>query len=363
MRKVRDDNRETDVNSDAIFRQMVESAFDFLDRSQSELEKSPKYSIIHFATAIELFLKSRLLREHWTLVVAVSGDAERASFKEGRAKTVTPDQAAKRLDQISGVAVPQPALASFKSIAAHRNRMIHFFHEAGSSEAEQEVRAEISREQLNAWFHLLQLINSWRPHFDQFQNELDRIERGMRRVRDFVSVAFEALRPTIEGDQANGAVYVPCNSCGYDAAKLSPPDSIIQVATCLVCGLQDNLVTMPCPTEDCEALLKLTGWNTGEDPCERCGQKIDQSQLVDFLDTEFVDFGGYSVEKNCGICTTASSVVLHHGVYICTNCLAHDTEIANCEWCNELQLGYDLQDSYYKGCEFCEGKMGWDADD
>lgn len=363
MRKLHKDAYDVEVNSDAVFQQMVESAFDFLDRSQSELEKSPKYSIIHFATAIELFLKARLLREHWTLVVAVSGDADRASFREGRAKTVTPDQAAKRLDQISGVAVPQVALDAFKRIAAHRNRMMHFFHEAGASDTNEDVRTEISREQLNAWFHLLRLIKSWRPHFDDFQDKVDHIERGMRSVRDFAAVAFDALRPAIDADQASGTEYRCCNSCGYLSAKLSPKDSVIQIAGCLVCGLYDNVLTMPCPTEECNALLKLTGWNTAEDPCETCGKSIDRNQLVEFLDTEFVDFGGYTPEKNCGICTTASSVVKNGDTFICTNCLTHDSEIANCEWCNELQLGYELEASFYKGCEFCEGRMGWERDD
>ena len=62
-----------------------------------EIEKHPKYSIINFATGIELMLKARLMWEHWSLVVEKTGDAVLKDFQEGKAKTVTPREAMKRL--------------------------------------------------------------------------------------------------------------------------------------------------------------------------------------------------------------------------------------------------------------------------
>jgi hypothetical protein len=358
------DKSDFQVRPDEIFERMVESAFDFLARSRDELEKSPKYSTIHFATAIELILKARLLKEHWTLVVAVSGDADRASFKEGRAKTVTPDQAAKRLDQILGKPVPQAALESFRRISAHRNRMIHFFHEADTAKAEEQVRTEISKEQLNAWFHLLNLVKSWRPHFDAYANNLRHIEHGMRRVREYLGVAYEALRPDIEAEEAQGSVFTQCNSCGYPAAKLEPATSAVQVADCLVCGLQDSMITLPCPTQDCAAVVRLSGWNTSEEPCEKCGQKVNQGELAEFLDTDFINHGEFEDEKNCAECMTPGSVVKHNEIFICTNCFAHKEAIYMCGWCNEMQLGGgNLDDSFLNGCEFCGGNAGWVSDD
>jgi hypothetical protein len=53
----------------AMFNSVVENALDFLKQSILELKKSPKYSVIHFCAAIELFLKARLMLEHWTLIV------------------------------------------------------------------------------------------------------------------------------------------------------------------------------------------------------------------------------------------------------------------------------------------------------
>ncbi|MBN1293095.1 MAG: hypothetical protein JXB48_14745, partial [Candidatus Latescibacteria bacterium] len=48
---------------------LIENAFDFFERSLDEFEDNPKYSVIHFYAAVELFLKARLMAEHWSLVV------------------------------------------------------------------------------------------------------------------------------------------------------------------------------------------------------------------------------------------------------------------------------------------------------
>ena len=55
--------------TDEFFDSLVQNAIDFARRSVSEIRRSPKYSMIHFCAALELFLKARLLREHWSLVV------------------------------------------------------------------------------------------------------------------------------------------------------------------------------------------------------------------------------------------------------------------------------------------------------
>lgn len=59
---------------------IAESAMDFLKRAVDEIEKHPKYSVIHFATAVELILKARLMHEHWALVVEKTSDADVERF-------------------------------------------------------------------------------------------------------------------------------------------------------------------------------------------------------------------------------------------------------------------------------------------
>jgi hypothetical protein len=93
----------------AAILQFIESALEFLKRGAEEIEKHPKYSIINFATGIELMLKARLMKEHWSLVVEKSGDAILKDFQEGKAKTVTPREAMKRLRNVCNDPVPDDA--------------------------------------------------------------------------------------------------------------------------------------------------------------------------------------------------------------------------------------------------------------
>lgn len=344
-----------------IFGQMADSAFDFLDQAAADLEKKPKYAVIHFATAIELILKARLLREHWALVVTTSGEADRHAFQGGSAKTVTVDQAIKRLEQIADQHLPAGAPEAFKAISTHRNRMIHFFHEATSREAEETARAKVTAELLLGWYYLLRMFRTWEAYFVEYQPRIQRVEWGMRRLRGYLQVVFDKLQPQLVELAAKGVTFHDCASCGFLSARVASIDDMIDDLSCGVCGLTDTLVTMPCPQEDCQGTLRLTGYNNADEACDTCNQQIEREHLVEFLDTEHSEYFEFTV-KNCGLCTSPGSVVQHNKIYICTNCLTHDEQIPTCEWCNEMQLGYDLDFSYYKGCEFCDGKGGWDAD-
>ncbi|WP_228250350.1 hypothetical protein [Acinetobacter nosocomialis] len=62
------------------FNRLIENAFDFLEQSIIELENSPKFSVIHFHASIELFLKARLMAEHWSLVISSKKEADWNSF-------------------------------------------------------------------------------------------------------------------------------------------------------------------------------------------------------------------------------------------------------------------------------------------
>jgi hypothetical protein len=49
---------------DELFARLVNNALDFLQRAVDDLAESAKYSAVHFNTAVELFLKARLMHEH-----------------------------------------------------------------------------------------------------------------------------------------------------------------------------------------------------------------------------------------------------------------------------------------------------------
>jgi hypothetical protein len=113
---------------DGQFEALVENALNFLNHAIDEFENEPKYSIIHFYAAVELFLKARLLAEHWMLVV--SKDAGRDRFIAGDFISVTFSETCARLTKIVKSGIDDRAKGKFDSIRKHRNKMLHFFHEA-----------------------------------------------------------------------------------------------------------------------------------------------------------------------------------------------------------------------------------------
>jgi hypothetical protein len=120
---------------DAIFDEIVLNAIDFTNRSVKELKRSPKYSMIHFAAAVELFLKARLLREHWSLVVSRPELASLQDFRSGKFHSVSVEEAIRRLRNVANETISDRAEKAFRAVADHRNRLIHFFHPTLSSTA------------------------------------------------------------------------------------------------------------------------------------------------------------------------------------------------------------------------------------
>ncbi|GAN82156.1 hypothetical protein Aam_169_004 [Acidocella aminolytica 101 = DSM 11237] len=339
-------------------RNLSESAFDFLERSVEEIKTHPKYSVIHFATAAELILKARLMREHWTLVVERTSDVSVEDFLSGQAKTVTQGDAIKRLKNACGENIPQDAVNQFGKIAAHRNRMIHFFHEAGQKEADNALTEEIVKELCLSWFYLERLLSDWNDQFEVFEEEILSVTWRMKQLRAYLQVAFDRLKPEIEAAKISGTVFTTCSGCGFDAAAVNEISEVFFEKRCKVCGLGENYIEIPCPN-DCGKILHIDAQNVSGMTCENCEHEVTSEELGEALDTEFSDPSDCEPQANCAQCTGYGSVVQHNETFVCTKCLYSEDSAPQCGWCNERQIGgSDLEFSYHTGCEFCEGHAG-----
>lgn len=342
---------------------LTQSAFDFLERSVNEIKDHPKYAVIHFATAVELLLKARLMREHWSLAVEQVSKAEVNEFLQGRCKTVAPAEAVKRLSKICGENISADAANQFGKLSAHRNRMIHFYHEAGAEDASPELIQEIVKEQCLTWYFLERLLGQWGDQFDEFDEQIKQTHWRMRKLREFLQVAFDQLKPQIDAEKKAGAVFKECSGCGCESAKLSEETDVLYEKHCLVCNLTERFLEIPCP-EECGKTVHVEEGQHGEKfHCVGCGCELTKDDFESVLDTGVYDPAEY-VQMNCAHCMSLGSVVEHHDRYICLECFSVEDEIAGCGWCNELQIGGgDLEYSYHSGCEFCDGHAGWTKDD
>jgi hypothetical protein len=83
------------TNADQHVDWLIKNALDFLKHAIDDFSTHPKHSVINFYTAVELFLKARLLEEHWSLIVVK--DPDRRKFEAGDFISVTFEEACNRL--------------------------------------------------------------------------------------------------------------------------------------------------------------------------------------------------------------------------------------------------------------------------
>ena len=338
---------------------LVENAFDFLDRALADLEAAPKYSVIHFYAAIELFLKARLMAEHWSLVIAKPQDADLKKFLAGDFQSVTLNEAAERLDKVVQSPLTRVEIDLFRSLGKHRNQMVHFFHDGDGVNAATDLRQKVAAEQLRAWYLLNRLLRDrWGVVFKPWEDELARVSNALKHSRQYLGAVHEHLQPDIRAKRAKGHSFNECQSCGYLSAEVQDVVGLVQSQQCLVCELSSSQVTVECL--DCgEPVLFV---DDGFSQCEACSQSIEPIHLAKQLDEDepgTKDYFEHGMPGHCTACGGYRTVVHHGGKCVCASCLGifeHD-EMHQCGWCGEVNAG-DMEDSNAIGCVACDGSAG-----
>lgn len=339
---------------------LIGNAFDFLGTAIDQFNSNPKYSVIHFCTAIELLLKARLMHEHWSLIVL--GDPDVKKFEAGDFKSLNFKDLIPRIEDVLDEKIPEKAKSSFHSVAQHRNRMVHFFHEAEGKNYPKDVIDNIVREQSQAWFFLRGLLESWGDVFDKYKSNIQNLNYKMKSHEVHLDTVFENIEPEIKADIKNGATYKKCSACFRDASKEHKLTDFLVECKCKVCLAMGLVLKVACP--QCDGDIEITEDWGGKKECS-CGYGIQTDELIKTLDTEPItkhNLCDYT-PINCADCQGYHSVIHHFEYLICTGCIQVFSKGSVCGWCHEGQVGGDLEDSYYGGCEFCEGLAGWHKDD
>lgn len=342
-----------------IFDSLTRNAFDFLERGIAEFDKAPKYSVIHFCAAVEMLLKARLMKEHWSLIVSKPDQANLAKFMAGDFISVTLEDARMRIRDIAGEDIGDDAYGSFRALANHRNKMVHFFH--NGLDSDEKAKAQIVAEHCRSWFHLHRLLNRWDTYFHDFGSEIAHADRAMKGHRKYLAAKFKAIKTELGAARTAGSAPKACSACGFKAAIPDDLDDQIASLRCLVCDHTETQVELECP--HCGESIVIA--NEGYATCEHCGGAIEPEHLVDALTKDVVgtkDYFETGLPGNCGTCEGYHTVVERGGHYFCANCFDISDGIEQCQWCNEYNTG-DMEHSYSVGCSHCDGKVGWEKDD
>ncbi|WP_313618993.1 hsdR [Pantoea septica] len=329
---------------------LLRNGLNFLSRAREELEAGQlMFSIVSFWTAVEILLKVPLVHEHWTLVCS-GKKLERRKYLEGDFQSISYDDACARLGDVLEKPLSKTTMAIFDKVRRHRNRVVHFYHNAAS---DNDLR-QIKTEQADAWFALNRLLrDDWAPMFGGWMKfRLAMNETALLRGNSFYAEARFRHPPVQDALEKFRQADVPvsqCTICQQQSLVHTAPVARMRFVRydCMVCNMKEPVAEICCPS--CDALHQMKA--DGSDfVCETCG--LTRSRY-DVLRSPPETGSRYPGPAGCDACNSWNSVCEYGDKFLCTDCLSVHDELETCGRCNATSSGVS-NNSKVNGCAFCE---------
>lgn len=343
---------------------LMSNGLDFLEKARTELDIYPKFSIVSFWTAVEILLKVPLALKDWQLLVKAGKERapDREKYLRGDFNSVDYSETRKLLKQELGFELDNVTLGYFDRVRKHRNRVVHFFHDA----AEDVDLDAIRNEQADAWFALNRLVrDSWLMHFNGLNfRDFHKLEYGLIQGSKYYAAAkFRSIRPMLNEYKRQGAKISRCKHCSqksYVTQVYSAKFPCVH-ETCYVCSASDCYISVVCP--DCEATYRLEQDDTPfVCKTEDCGFSETRYELLSDDGWSHDDYHNADTPAGCVDCDGWDAVCHSGDGYLCTLCFSYQETIGCCEHCNYCSTKVDEYSSL-KGCSFCDGPRAlWDDD-
>lgn len=303
----------------------LENGLDFIESGLRYIQHEPqardlKYAALHLNAGIELILKDRLSREHWSLVFANIEKAEQSSYNSGDFVSVDLGTCLNRLNQLCLLKIDQKGSKALHALKKLRNRFEHF-EVYTTFEAVTSLAA-------NALSYLLDFIDKEYPYdeMDKSQQELlDSIRKLLPTFYDFVTKRMDGLDPRLDELQKDYSV-LSCPVCVQEALVIE------EKVHCYFCGYQRDPETA---ANDYTFSKFGVDWkyiaDGGRDPiysCFECGAQT------------LVDIGSHSLDMNTYrfVCFSCSQNWGWEEIMFCDRCREpfakrHKDAIPICDSC------------------------------
>lgn len=238
---------------------LLENAIDFVSRAvKSTKQNHPaewKYAILHLAAGIELLLKYRLVKEHWSLVFKDVNKAEKERLKKGDFQSVDTKTAVKRLRSIAEFCLINDENEELLcSIRNRRNKIQHFEFDLEIGEVKSVMakglnfvmdfsESEMSPNDVHT--RELEYIGGQLTEFKEFvEDRLCHIRPSLEKARLLID-CWRCLQATLEIDpySLSGDCHF-CNYREYDIRYYLPSD--ISQQDCPKCGEEGETIHIPC---------------------------------------------------------------------------------------------------------------------
>lgn len=351
------------------FRELVNNAFEFTTVAVEKIDKSPKFALIDLYTALELFLKARLLREHWSLVVQEPKFAKVASFVSGDFVSAGFDEICSRLQHIAQAPIPKAALTNFDGLRKSRNKIVHFVDPALAKEKESTAKAY--SELWGSWRHLVRLLDEdWKDHFHEYGGHLTELTVRLEKHAGLLASAYEEVKAIIAQRSQQGK-YPPieCPHCKYEAAFVREEQRWGEECLCMVCKSVTTLTTQtdaPINCPHCQFEFQFVKRISSTDgllqrstvACPQCAHSFSLPELVDLCSKKYGGGDAWCDEKGphiaeCHKCRAdPPSVFYMDRFWTCVNCFERGFQAMHCD-CGKFATD-GAETMKYLGCFECQ---------
>lgn len=207
---------------------LPDNALDYLlsaiEQLEQRTERSLKYSILHLFAGIELLLKERLAREHWSLIFQEIGHASKTRLHSGDFKSVDFNTSTARLTDIAGVNLSKSQLKHADSLRQLRNRIQHFHTPIGHIDATSRL-AQGMNFAIHFITHEMPDLNA------SHKTDLTRIHGALATFNEYVSCRSNE----IANDLSRFVCTVLCPRCDQNTLGLGNGNPL-----CPFCGFTDS---------------------------------------------------------------------------------------------------------------------------
>lgn len=289
--------------SDQITCSLIENSLDYLllagEQAQEGSERMLKHAVATLGDGVELLLKARLEATDWKLVFADEARASLTDYQNGNFKSVTVDDAIKRLRDKCGVALRSKHKKVLHSLRNLRNKVRHFALTAD--------RTSVTTLIAKTYSFALDFIGE---HLDSgkssLPDELARLRGLLGEFEDFVNHRMAEIQPELNSNRF--AVYVDCPACTQPALHADGGTAI-----CLFCSRRTDGEHAAY-----EWAVSQFGWQSPKDElispsteaCPECGSDacvnvgLATDSDVGYLCFSCGEHGEYDHCSGCGMLTS-----------------------------------------------------------
>lgn len=337
-----------------FFDSVADNAIDFFDASIKDFKSKPKYSVINFCSGLELVLKARLLTEHWSLILKLPDKAELSKFKNGDFISVMVGETVDRLAKVCNENFSSDEKKCFEHLRDHRNKVVHFYHDAYSGEPDGKLLEEIAAEQCKAWCYLhRRLIGDWAKYFKKQRGAIEGINKALHGHRVFLKAKYTTLKPEIKNEISAGSEFSTCAACGYLAAQVHEVEEPVWQTECRVCSTRDSFLRMACP--QCKEMTDIDDIASAFCKNKDCETDIT---LDDVMGKYVPSHDPKDEEEQAYYCAACEhyekSATVLGDRYFCFWCKEWFDTTDQCDYCGEHLVGFDSAESALYGCSMCE---------